>query len=187
LHDELGAVLSIARMHLIQLEEHSAEVQLASIRNIRTLTESALVSMRRISHELMPAQLESFGLVKTLEALATRTNTERGIQLHVLAEELPTLPWSIQLGLYRICLELITNTLKHADAHVIELRIVYRSSYLVFYYQDDGKGLPSSAIEGLGTTNIEARVSALSERIVPSHSDGGGFALTLEIPLNNQR
>jgi signal transduction histidine kinase len=187
LHDELGAVLSIARMHLIQLEEKSTAPDgnlLAALQNVRTLTESALASMRRISHELMPPQLETFGIVKTLEALANRINSTNGIHIEVSAGEWPPLSLSIQLGLYRICLELITNTIKHANATQITIRIASDASQLSMDYHDNGKGQHSSPVRsGLGTNSLEARVSALSGKITSNHIGESGFNFKLEIPL----
>ncbi len=186
LHDELGAVLSIARMHLIQLEEQSKLniTQLAGLQNVRTLTESALASMRRISHELMPPQLETFGIVKTLEALANRTNSTNGIHIQVIAEELPVLSLSIQLGLYRICLELLTNTIKHANATEIMVRIASEAEQLSMNYHDNGKGQQTATLsQGLGITSIEARASALSGKITLDRLATSGFNFKLEIPL----
>jgi signal transduction histidine kinase len=71
LHDELGAVLSIARMHLMQLEKKLDEQTETrplgeQTENIRLLTETAIFSMRQISHNLLPPQLETFGIAATL-------------------------------------------------------------------------------------------------------------------------
>lgn len=188
LHDELGAVLSIARMHLVQLEDKNttAADMRPSLQNIRSLTESALSSMRRISHELMPPQLEVFGIIKTLQALAERTNTANSIRLNVIAhEELPDLNWSIQLGLYRICLELITNTIKHAKATEITITFFTRSASLVVNYSDNGIGISSTpSVSGLGMKNLEARISALSGTFKTNDLIVNGFNVTLEIPLN---
>ncbi len=187
LHDELGAVLSIARMHLIQLEEQSSTDTgnlVPALQNIRALTESALASMRRISHELMPPQLEAFGITKTLEALADRINNTNGVHIDVTAGDLPPISWSVQLGLYRICLELITNTIKHAKATQINIGIDVGPQGLILGYHDNGTGLNTGLIAGLGTNNLQARVSALSGKIVPGATDDVGFNIKLNIPLS---
>ncbi len=187
LHDELGAALSIARMHIIQLEEKNKndDEQLKALNNIKVLTESALASMRRISHELMPPQLETFGIIKTLESLALRINTTNSIQLHINADDLPPISWNIELGLYRIILELITNTIKHAKAKEIKINFYRSMDGLVVQYNDDGIGCKNnSSIEGLGTQSLKARISALSGSIRPMVSNEPGFNVKLEIPLN---
>ena len=75
LHDELGASLSIARMHLVQLEKQSQDHPTQEmLRQLKVITDSTLASIRRISHELMPPLLETFGLVRTLESVVDQAN-----------------------------------------------------------------------------------------------------------------
>ena len=73
LHDELGATLSIARMQLVQLEDQNKQDKNleTALQRVRMATEASLASMRRISHQLMPPQLERFGLVTTMETVAS--------------------------------------------------------------------------------------------------------------------
>ena len=184
LHDELGAVLSISRMHLLKMEEQCEVVNGLPLANVRTLTENAIASMRRISHELMPPLLESFGLAKTLESLSTNLNSNTGIQINFVADELPPLTWPVQIGLYRICMELINNTIKHAQATKIDIEISISNAHLVLHYRDNGKGVGEGHhVGGLGSHSIQARVSALSGRIVSESLPGKGFEFKLVIEV----
>ena len=65
LHDELGSIISIMRMNLVMLEQCSG----VDTGDVRKLAETALASLRTISHRLMPPQLASFGLIPTLKAV----------------------------------------------------------------------------------------------------------------------
>lgn len=187
LHDELGAVLAIARMHLIQLEEqHANNTTLsAPLQNVRSLAETALASMRRISHELMPPQLESFGIVKTLEGIASRANITNGMHVEIIARDnIPKLPWPVQLGLYRISMELIANTVKHARANQISIQLKWEFPLLLFCYADNGNGLPAcQVVTGSGRKNIEARVISMGGTIIQEDASKTGFSTTLQIPL----
>ncbi len=186
LHDELGAVLSIARMHLVQIQQEEGESidRKAALQQAQTLTESALATMRRISHELMPPQLEEFGLIKTLRAIAVQTNAARQIKLELIADDdLPRWPLAIELGLYRICMEMINNTIKHAEARKIYIQLNQHTDAVVCSYSDDGKGLPEKYTEGHGFKNIEARLNSLGGSITIGNQSTGGFYALLKIPL----
>jgi signal transduction histidine kinase len=188
LHDELGAALSIARMHLVQLEQlHKDKAQdlLLALKNVRNLTETSLASMRRISHELMPPQLEAFGLVKTWQAMAEQIGGTKEFAVKIIASEnLPSLPWGISLGLYRISMELIHNTIKHAQANRAELELRWDGFSIVFQYTDNGRGLPDDIVaSGLGLKSMEARVNSLNGTFTLSNKKNEGFSAVVKIPL----
>lgn len=185
LHDELGATLSITRMQMVQLEQHVEGKNLASLQNLRSLTEAALTSMRRISHELMPHQLESFGLVKTLQEVTKQLEETKNIRINFSAAD--DLRWSIpiELGLYRISMELINNTLKHAEASYIGIQINQLNGYVSLIYQDDGKGLSkSSQSGGLGFKNMQARTNALGGNMSIDNHKIRGVIAEIKIPLS---
>lgn len=185
LHDELGAILSISRMHLVQLQEQKSTDPLAGLQEARSLTESAIAAVRRISHQLMPPQLETFGLVKTLEAVAAQLNQAKQVSIELEADDAITrLPVPVELGLYRICMELINNTLRHAGANTIRMQLKYEQGVLLLKYEDDGKGLPTDKpfLEGLGFKNIEARINTLGGTIALFGQRKGFYAL-VKLPV----
>lgn len=186
MHDELGAALSIARMNLLQLERQGgadAASLLASLQNIRSLTENSLAAMRRISHALLPLQLERYGLVPTLTAMANQLGEGMEIKLHV-ADTLPDMPWPVTLGLYRILMELINNTIKHAGATVIDIGLsATEKGYFSCTYTDNGHGFAIDANNsGLGLKNIQGRVNALKGSIQMGTAPAGGFIAAVQIP-----
>ena len=186
MHDELGAVLSISKMHLQQMENQEANnttALLPALQNVRSLLETAISSMRRINHELMPPQLESFGLVKTLEAVAMQASKAKGINIYVIADnELPHLDWKMNLGLYRICMELMNNTLKHAQADTITIKLEPMGKELRCTYTDNGSGL-QGMIEGkgLGFKSIEGRANSLGGTVSIT-KPAKGFEAIIGIP-----
>lgn len=163
LHDELGAVLSIARMHLVHMEgQHPGEVTLEGLQQARTLTENALGTMRRISHELMPLQLQKYGLIKTLEALTSQVNGTNKIHIELVCPDYePDWSKATELGLYRVLMEMINNTLKHSTADRVQIVLNQSLEHIVVTYIDNGTGLGENHNKGLGLQNIDARVNAL--------------------------
>jgi signal transduction histidine kinase len=191
LHDELGAMLSIMRMHLVMLELQNPappENILPGLQNARQLSETALASIRSISHQLMPPQLEKFGLIKTLESVTDQINDAGRINIQLaLLSDIPELSWDINLGLYRISMELITNTIKHAAAKNINIDFGWLTGYITCMYTDNGKGLTQSHPgNGSGLKSIEARASALKGTVeFGNTTDRNGFYAFIKIPVEN--
>lgn len=194
LHDELGAMISIMRMQLMQLEndlsDHSAdESMLQQAEKVRHLSESVLHSMRQISHNLLPPQLETFGLAVTLEDTADQLNLLSGIEMKLsIPAQFPRLGPDIELGLYRIFMELTNNTLKHANATEIDVRLTLTSEKLRLYFADNGKGLGENpGIPGLGHKSIEARMHALDGHFYLQNNTPHGMEAVVELGITNTK
>lgn len=110
----------------------------------------------------MPPQLETFGLVKTLDSVTKQINDTGNIAITLnAASDLDIAQWEINLNMYRIIMELIANTLKHAGATIVNIEIYLSGSDIVCRYADNGKGLGGNHTQnGLGHKSIEARVKA---------------------------
>lgn len=187
LHDELGAALSMARMHLVQLEQQNAEELAARLQHVRRMTENALASVRRISHELMPPQLEQFGLLQTLESTAAEIN--KLDQLHMTIDApgyFPRLPFATELGLYRVCMELVNNTIRHAQAHTITLVLQSDPQQLRIEYRDDGKGLPAAGMKnGIGRKSMETRIHSMGGSFILGNAESNGIRALIVLPWTN--
>ncbi len=185
LHDELGAILSISRMQLLQLESQD-EISKEDIGPVRDLIENTLASTRRISHELMPLQLEKLGLENALLSLLTKAKESGEIESNIaISESCDELPWMVELGLYRIFSELINNTIKHADATTIEISILLEDGQLFCRYSDNGKGINlDTSVTGLGMQSVENRIDALQGSWEYGDRSSGGFFARIRIPLN---
>jgi signal transduction histidine kinase len=185
LHDELGATLSIARMQLVKLEQATDVHDIISeLTKIRTITESALTSVRQISHELMPPQLAKFGLPKTLQSVADNINDAGKFRIWLdCDEEASMISSEVALGLYRICMELIQNTLKHANADNANIKVEFdEHQQIKLSYSDDGRGFKlGKETNGLGLKSLAARANSMGGtfRVL----DGDGFSAQVIIPL----
>ncbi len=188
IHDELGATLSIMRMNMMMLERQPSSADPAlqtGLQNVRSLTENALSSMRSISHRLMPPQLESFGLLKTLEAAVGQINAAGNLYIHINAAAGPaSMPWAVSLGLYRVIMELVNNTIRHSGASHAQLDISQQNNCIVCSYTDNGKGINDREEgNGLGLKSIEGRVSALNGSFELGTARDGGFYAIVSVPL----
>lgn len=184
LHDELGAVLSIMRMHLVLLEQQANENTLAGLLQTRKLGETALASVRSISHRLIPPQLESFGLIQTLEAVADQVNSAGKVTILLTTIDFIELPWEVSLGMYRIIMELINNTIRHSGADRIDLEIYLREGTIMCEYHDNGCGIDEAQlVTGLGLKNIEGRVSSLNGYFKIKNGPEAGCYALIKIPI----
>ncbi|WP_448700659.1 sensor histidine kinase [Mucilaginibacter sp. AW1-3] len=193
LHDEIGAVISIIKMNLMLMRQKQGAVQTNSataegIQNLINLSETAISSVRNISHQLMPPQLEAFGLIKTVESVIDHINQSGEITVNFIVKcEWPVIEWPVALGIYRILMELINNTIKHAKAGNIFLEFDYLSGDLIINFEDDGLGFPEAIPNqsGLGLTSMEARARALNGRFEYGNGDERGTKATITIPITN--
>ena len=114
-------------MNLVRLEKTNdldKQEIMTSVENIRSITDAALTSVREISHRLMPPQLETFGLSKTLEELANRTSDSGQIAVNLnISDAVSRMPEDVEVGLYRVCIELLHNTIKHANAKHADINL----------------------------------------------------------------
>lgn len=91
----------------------------------------------------------------------------------------------IQLALYRILQEQVANTLKHAKADEITIRIQKKNAAVSLIVKDNGKGFDlTTKKEGIGLENIRRRALALDGTVKIITSPGNGFELQVEIPLS---
>lgn len=186
LHDELGTTLSLMRMQLVQLEENPEDPELKhKLEESRMITESAIASIRRISHLLLPPQLTAFGLIQTLQVLCKQVASVNRIDCSLIVDShFSRLPAAMELGLYRVCMELIQNTIKHAEADTIRIQLAIEAQTLTLFYSDNGKGFPENvSLSGLGHKNIEARVQALNGLVEIGNQKENGMFAQITIPL----
>lgn len=189
MHDELGAVLSIARMHLVQLQQSAGQLtgdNGKKFDNIKEYLDNALVNMRRICHLLMPPQLEQFGLMEALEATARQINQAGTITVSVdSSHELREMDWLTKVTMYRICLELINNTIKHSGADMVSLRFYSDERDLHCSYRDNGKGINTEQKgNGIGIQGMIGRATSLGGTFESGNGEESGYRADICIPLH---
>lgn len=173
LHDDVGQMLTVAILELNRLE--GAE-------DAKIAVKSSLDSVRAISRSLSPDFVMAMGLKDVLLRLAERLNRKRENFLKINFDENVT--WADQnheLYVYRILQELVTNTLKYAEASEVNINIYCDAGSNIIRYSDNGKGL-GDVENGVGMLNINRRVQVLHGTIQIDSKPGKGFAATLQFP-----
>ena len=183
LHDQLGATLSIAKMHISRLEQMypSVDTKGLSLANVREIIDSSITSVRQISHDLMPNQLETFGLIRALEGMFDQINDSKQLVIDFeVIQPITKLCWEKELALYRIFMELIQNTMKHSSGKHVKINYSEDGGKVLVRYNDDGEGLPQDTNYGLGLKSMEARIRSVGGSM--EFLQGGGFQAHLLLP-----
>jgi signal transduction histidine kinase len=116
---------------------------------------------------MMPIALKELGLITALEDLFDRSFTLKGIAFNFeafLIEE--RLDEKIEVNIYRICQELINNTLKHANATEINIILRQKDKLITLIFEDNGLGFdPLTVKQGIGLTSLRDRLEAIHGKI----------------------
>ncbi|MEZ5013559.1 MAG: histidine kinase [Chitinophagales bacterium] len=185
IHDELGNIFATLHLHLDSLSRAS-ETPSEVIQQSKNLVGSGIENVRRIAHSILPNELELFGLQHALEDYfhSIADKTDLALQMDIFLDD-HVIPEDIALPLYRITLELVTNTLKYAHAKQITFQLNSGGDRLEYYYKDDGVGadLNNNTVSGgIGLQNIRYRCIAMYATLAFSSAPGKGFSCSITIP-----
>ncbi len=153
----------------------------------RNEIESVSTEIRRICEDLSPSVLENVGLVAALEFLLSHTIQDHRFTASDDLEERISFPLNVQLQIYRIAQEVLTNIKSHSDAQFVEMKIdVSPNSEFALTIEDDGTPFlpPDSMAKGRGITNIRSRAALIKGRIEWRRTEQGGTAFDLRKGLD---
>lgn len=193
LHDQVIQDLLSVNYELEEIETGQFEpVQLAQeLADIRTSIRLMVSDLRRICGNLRPPTIDSLGLGAALQSYTREWSERSNIELKLsLDANLGRLPEPIELSIFRIVQEGLSNVRKHADATCVEVGMTHTSPRsLLISISDNGRGIDSnfdlSALskEGhYGLLGISERVALLGGRLRLQNRMGGGLLLRVEIP-----
>ncbi len=185
LHDNVGSLLSAVRVSLLtlnseKLPNHDQKVYA----QIQEMVENACREVRLISHNLLPEELEKYGLEVALEKMVERLNFSTPIEFTLNTKGLKEhyLDRKTAFHLYSICLELINNILKHSEATDAAMTFRKKDDSLELFVRDNGKGL-QNYMKGKGLTSVEERVEAMNGMLNIESERGEGTRTHISVPI----
>ena len=190
LHDELGGLLVAARMDVSWIEERlgtqDPEVQ-AHFRRVHEALQSGVDVKRRVVENLRPSLLDNLGLFPALRSQVADACGRAGLECieRYPPEELPLTP-EASITVFRIVQEALTNVVKHARAHTVEVTIEQRAPWLLLRIRDDGVGLPLERLRALrshGLAAMRQRAAGLGGQWQVRRPPGGGNEVEVRLPL----
>jgi signal transduction histidine kinase len=164
LHDGLGPQLASLTLKLETARNRLAHDPLADtlLSDLTARTQATVADIRRLVYALRPPALDELGLIPALREQALQYGDQ--VSVHLDAPEcLPELTAAVEVAVYRITQEALTNVARHAHAHHcdIQLALDETAGLLTLSIQDDGHGLPPSRGVGVGLTSMRERAEEL--------------------------
>ncbi|AVQ84143.1 MULTISPECIES: cache domain-containing protein [unclassified Variovorax] len=196
LHDGTSQTLVSAKL-LIEsavesLESRHQPTPPALPKALQRLNDS-LLEVRRISHRLRPALLDTLGLPAALERLVDEFRDEGAVDASMMIEgEAFELQPEVKTALFRLTQEALTNVRKHADAQHVHVALAFDEKDGVrLEVSDDGTGFDIDAVQldprrGIGLRNMRERMEAIGGQLA-MHSNQGRTSIEAEVPARNAR
>ena len=187
LHDGLGQHLTAIAIELDGLKANPTET---AVMGCRELVDRAIAEIRTISYLLHPPLLDEVGFSSAalwyVEGFAKRSGLEVTIDL---PRDMDRLPAMLEIGLFRILQEALTNIHRHSGSKRAEVRMQIAPGTTVLSIRDNGKGIPGDVLRrwnetgaaGVGLTGMRERVEELGGK-VQIESGEHGTTLTVVLP-----
>lgn len=189
IHDGLGHYLTVINMQLeaarVLLPPDSGRAAEA-IGKAQTLTKEGLAEVRQSVAALRLSPVENKPLTEAIQQLVNESQATGILTELSVKGESYSLPQPIELTLYRVAQEGLTNVRKHSAATRADLILEYdRPGQVGLIVQDNGRGAAETS-GGFGLLGIRERVQLLNGTIEQISTPGGGFRLAVEIPVQGQ-
>lgn len=187
LHDSIGSTVSTAKLLVGRLRDVPAPPNAHELLPlVEELLVSAVYDVRSISRNLYPILLSRFGLTEALRNLVVVSN-ESGKMLVTLEAHYPRpLALPQELALYRICQELIANSLRHAHgATQLLVSLRQADTQLTLVVEDNGCGFAPDVNPGVGLRSIALRVQLLRAQLQQHSAPGQGTRTEVVLPFPN--
>jgi two-component system sensor histidine kinase UhpB len=188
LHDEIGQTLTAVTIQAERAADGDAELAAAALRRVADAVRDSLDEVRRIARELRPEALDDLGLVNALIALSTRIGAQGSLRVtRELQGKLPPLPPDVELVIYRIAQEGLTNALRHSAARSATVSLEADAETLTLRVADDGKGMPAQLPGGTaGIAGMRERALLIGGRLSIRSRPDRGTEIQLTIPIDRK-
>jgi signal transduction histidine kinase/ligand-binding sensor domain-containing protein len=188
LHDSLGQNLLVIKNRAMLAAEGDA----TQIEEISATASAAIDEVRRIAHNLRPAELDHLGVTKAIEALVRRTGTASNILFAAGVDPIDgLLSKESEVNLFRIVQEWMSNVVRHSGATAAVLNIAYEAPRLSVRFHDDGIGLrqdrASGGRIGMGMRSIAERAQLLGATCEIVSREGEGTTMTMHVDARAAR
>jgi signal transduction histidine kinase len=187
LHDELGSLLTAAKLDVARLKPRLAEQApdlTERLRHLNDTLNSGIALKRRIIEQLRPSSLTNLGLVAAIEILARETADLSGLSISTDLSPV-TLDETSQLTVYRLVQEALTNICKYADAEIVTVTLRALASSVSVEVRDDGAGFDVADMPAgtHGLSGMRHRVEARGGQLTVASTPGSGTQVLAVLPM----
>ena len=189
LHDQVGQELTAVLLGLARVETRVPGDLKGDVIEVQEAVRGSLEDLRQLAIELRPEALDDLGLESALAVLCERFAERTGLRIaeHV-DPELPTLSPEIELVIYRVAQEALTNVARHSGADEAELDLEHCGDRLRLTVSDGGRGLPADHVAGTGIRGMRERATLVGAHLtIGPESAAGGCRVRLVLVVEDQR
>jgi len=186
LHDGVASLLVATKL---QIQDYAKRcISPSGMVEIIQLMDAAIQEIRGISHNLAPEMMLKEGLPYAVRSYCSRMSREDQTVNCNIQGNLDALSKDMQLHIYRIIQEAVSNLVKHASANEGFVQIILHQDQLSISIEDDGKGFRSDDLPstGLGLKNLRSRVESLGGTLVIMSNEREGTSLNIEVDLSKK-
>jgi two-component system sensor histidine kinase UhpB len=189
LHDEIGQTLTAVMIQAERASESDPALASQELRRVTNAVRESLDEVRRIARELRPEALDDLGLVNALIALCSRMGEQGGLRVkRDLQGKLPPMSQDVELVIYRIAQEGLTNALRHSGAGSATVSLKSDTDMVTLRVTDDGDGLPAEIPSGTaGIAGMRERALLVDGQLSIESQPGEGTEVRLVVPLDGER
>ncbi|GAB2523119.1 CHASE3 domain-containing protein [Simplicispira piscis] len=186
LHDELGALLTAAKLDVARLKSRITSEAPEVAERLKHLSEtlnSVIALKRRIIEDLRPSSLSHLGLTAAIDILVREFSQQAGIEVQSSLDTVD-LPDATQLTVYRMVQESLTNIGKYAQASQVLVTVHKHPTHVAVQIRDNGSGFDPAGISRTahGLVGMRQRVEAAGGRLTVSSRPGGGTVVSAVLP-----
>ncbi len=189
LHDDTAQVLTAQLLRLKTLEATSAQLDADNLQQLIDMTAAALEDVRHMAYELRPPSIDDLGLHASVESLTAQFRERFGIPIAYRTEgSKRRFPSGIEIAMYRIVQEALTNVAKHANADSATVELGSDERFVWARVQDHGAGFDPLSVDrsdgsGLGLFGMQERTTLFNGKLKIDAAPGRGTTVTVRIPL----
>ena len=186
LHDEIGQSLTVVLLGLKRASDRAPQELREELHMVQETVRASLDEVRQVARRLRPGVLEDLGLSSALNALSNDLTQLNEVPVTRRVDpDLPALSSEVELVIYRIAQESLTNVARHADATHVELSLTVRDGALTLRVTDDGRG--GAVREGAGIRGMRERALLIGARLDLTSPPGAGTDVRLRLPDVTER
>jgi signal transduction histidine kinase len=188
-HDEAGQLLVAAHLAIAEVMAQVTPDDRKRLEEVTGLLYQAEEHLREFSHELRPTMLDDLGVVPALRSLAEGVSKRRKLAIDIDSPFEGRLPPAVEIGLYRVVQEALTNVTRHSRAGHVKIVLKKTGKKVQCAVQDDGVGFDAAAVlsregrKGLGLIGMQERLNVLKGTLRVASQPGQGAKLSIIIPL----
>ena len=184
IHDNVGQILSLAKVQLNIVEKQLVEVPVL-LKESKENISRAMSDLRDIAKGLNSDRVAKISLINSIDQEIERLNKTKNIlaQINVIGEEI-NIDSKKKLIIFRIVQETFNNVMKHASASILKISINFSIDFISIIIEDNGKGFDHNSLvsSGLGLDNIIKRTSMIGGVANINSEINKGTIITLNIP-----